>query len=78
MPTEYEMDQALREQEERLDEMNERERLAVILEGYANSLRNNWIPFEGVLGNLLIILTSEGYLKLEKEYYVKEVKDEKS
>lgn len=76
MPTIYEYDQAIREQEERLDEMNERERLAVILEGYANSLRNNWIPFKGVLGNLLIVLTSEDYLKLEEEHYVKEINHE--
>ena len=53
---------------------NKEEQLAERLEGLANSLRNGWIPFNGVLGNLLIELESEGYLKKTEEHYIKILK----
>ena len=76
MPTWYDYEIEAQQIDEIKAEEEARLKLAVILEGYANSLRNNWIPFKGVLGNLLIVLTSEGYLKLQEEHYVKEINHE--
>jgi hypothetical protein len=53
---------------------NKEKQLAERLEELTNSLRNGWIPFNGILGNLLIELESQGYLKKDKESYVKILK----
>lgn len=48
--------------------------LANRLEGLANSLRNGWIPIEGIYGNLLLELETAGYLNKKEEHYVKLIK----
>lgn len=44
------------------------------LEGFANSLRNDWMDENAVYGSLLVILTSAGYLQLKEKHYVREEK----
>lgn len=51
----------------------QKKQLIAHLEGLANALENDWQTMEGVYGNLLILLTASGYLKLREEHYVKEV-----
>ena len=50
----------------------ERIRLIEALNNEANSLKNKWIDNKAVYNWMLIMLTSAGYLKKKKEFYVKE------
>jgi len=43
------------------------------LRSYADSLENDFIPFDGILGNLLILLENYGYLEKKEISYVRKL-----
>lgn len=51
----------------------DKQKLIEHLRGYATSVENGWIPPEGVLANLLILLESYGYLRKSGEIYVRKI-----
>jgi len=51
--------------------MTDKNRLIAHLQGLQESLTNDWMTVDAVMGNMLLYLWTEGYIKKDKEVYIK-------